>query len=143
MRDFTREIRQWYHTPVPRVLRSVRLSIAVCTEYGELKPLLSPHYSMGGRGVTFPASCLLQLRSPVQHSVFRVEAESTYMAKMSVERTCALCNAGSEVAPKGRLWKCSACKLARYCSQACQVADWRAHKAYCRMDAQPHGVKSE
>lgn len=28
--------------------------------------------------------------------------------------------------------RCSACRLARYCSRACQCRDWAAHKRYCR-----------
>ncbi|TBU48307.1 hypothetical protein BD309DRAFT_949805 [Dichomitus squalens] len=30
------------------------------------------------------------------------------------------------------LSKCSACKAILYCSQACQKADWKRHKKYCR-----------
>ncbi|KAI1788364.1 hypothetical protein LXA43DRAFT_1025509 [Ganoderma leucocontextum] len=30
------------------------------------------------------------------------------------------------------LSKCSACKAVLYCSQACQKADWKRHRKYCR-----------
>ena len=28
--------------------------------------------------------------------------------------------------------RCAGCRLVRYCGRACQVADWKAHKAACR-----------
>jgi hypothetical protein len=30
------------------------------------------------------------------------------------------------------LLKCTGCKQARYCGEACQLAHWKAHKADCR-----------
>jgi ankyrin repeat protein len=30
------------------------------------------------------------------------------------------------------IWKCTGCKQARYCGQACQLAHWPAHKARCK-----------
>jgi hypothetical protein len=30
------------------------------------------------------------------------------------------------------LMKCTGCKQARYCGEACQLAHWRAHKAACK-----------
>lgn len=32
-----------------------------------------------------------------------------------------------------RLFKCSSCKAARYCSGVCQKSDWRRHKGICRI----------
>jgi hypothetical protein len=28
--------------------------------------------------------------------------------------------------------KCTGCKQARYCGEACQLAHWKAHKTKCR-----------
>jgi hypothetical protein len=36
---------------------------------------------------------------------------------------------------KGELLKCSACKVTWYCSRACQQADWKTHKAFCKATA--------
>jgi hypothetical protein len=33
------------------------------------------------------------------------------------------------------LLKCTGCKQARYCGEACQLAHWKAHKADCRLRA--------
>ena len=33
-----------------------------------------------------------------------------------------------------RMPKCSGCKWAHYCNQACQTADWQAHKRKCDPD---------
>ena len=30
-----------------------------------------------------------------------------------------------------KMKKCSACKVARYCSVSCQRADWARHRLYC------------
>ena len=30
-----------------------------------------------------------------------------------------------------RLWVCAGCGEARYCNEACQAADWPAHKGEC------------
>ena len=38
---------------------------------------------------------------------------------------CRACGAASEK-------KCAGCLVARYCSAACQLADWRAHRDSCR-----------
>ena len=44
---------------------------------------------------------------------------------------CATIVGPSEAAaPRGK--RCSGCRLVRYCGQACQLADWGAHKAACR-----------
>ncbi|KAL4423686.1 hypothetical protein ABPG75_000987 [Micractinium tetrahymenae] len=40
--------------------------------------------------------------------------------------------AGSGPPPGVQLKKCSRCGTARYCSKACQAADWNVHKQVCR-----------
>jgi len=42
------------------------------------------------------------------------------------------CDAGPAT---GKLFKCTACKRAHYCSRACQKADWPVHKLTCRKAA--------
>lgn len=53
-----------------------------------------------------------------------------------VPRACSVC--GKEESPGVRLMVCSRCRRpgVRYCSQACQRADWGAHKAGCRPAAE-------
>jgi hypothetical protein len=48
---------------------------------------------------------------------------------MTDARECATCEAKGE---NVELQLCSGCGLIRYCSAACQKADWKAHKAICR-----------
>lgn len=44
---------------------------------------------------------------------------------LTISNACFVC----EAAPARR---CAGCRLARYCSRACQVRDWRHHKAQCK-----------
>lgn len=47
---------------------------------------------------------------------------------------CVVCKA--RCCPEGgKLKKCSKCKKARYCGQACAEADWKAHKPLCKFYA--------
>lgn len=39
---------------------------------------------------------------------------------------CARCTSSFE-----KLKKCSKCKVVKYCSKACQIADWNDHRQYC------------
>lgn len=40
---------------------------------------------------------------------------------------CATCGKSSE-----KMYKCSKCKLVRYCDRDCQLADWKRHKSECK-----------
>ncbi|KAL4424828.1 hypothetical protein ABPG77_011078 [Micractinium sp. CCAP 211/92] len=64
-------------------------------------------------------------------------AAAVLQAQALAQRQCAYLLCGSiegcgegEPAPRGK--RCSGCCQVRYCSRACQVADWPAHKAACR-----------
>jgi hypothetical protein len=45
---------------------------------------------------------------------------------VDIELICCLC------CVSGRLWRCSRCHQARYCSRRCQRAHWAVHKLECR-----------
>ena len=62
----------------------------------------------------------VSLLGPLDH-VARVNAKRQHS-----ERECNVC--GQRPAKK----TCSRCKVAAYCSEACQRRDWRTHKATCR-----------
>jgi hypothetical protein len=47
------------------------------------------------------------------------------------EKECATCGAKRDD-PGVELQLCSGCCAVRYCSPACQKADWKAHRAACR-----------
>ncbi|KAF2034802.1 hypothetical protein EK21DRAFT_55723 [Setomelanomma holmii] len=51
---------------------------------------------------------------------------------------CFMCGARS-TREGAKLLKCGGCQIARYCSQECQVKDWKEHKHICR---QSKGVNS-
>lgn len=42
------------------------------------------------------------------------------------------CAADAELSPDLDLQRCSGCMMAMYCSRACQLRDWRAHKPECK-----------
>ena len=44
---------------------------------------------------------------------------------------CASLEGASEAAARGH--KCSGCRLVRYCSRQCSVADWPQHKLCCKL----------
>ena len=55
-------------------------------------------------------------------------------------RQCAACGAA---AGKGvKLRKCARCRQVRYCSPACQAADWARHRAECSSGAAEQAVGS-
>ncbi|KAG5188966.1 MM3350-like domain-containing protein [Tribonema minus] len=58
-----------------------------------------------------------------------VMSESVARDGVRDRRRAAVCAACGGVAG---LKQCSACKVVRYCSAACQTGDWRAHKADCK-----------
>ena len=45
-------------------------------------------------------------------------------------RVCQLCGKEAQ-----RMKKCSVCKLVRYCSEECQLKDWKSHKKSCKETA--------
>jgi hypothetical protein len=47
---------------------------------------------------------------------------------------CARCGAD------GPEFQCSLCSQAAYCSEECQHADWKAHKAACKMNREPESL---
>jgi hypothetical protein len=49
---------------------------------------------------------------------------------MTERRACATCEAKGDDGVELQL--CSGCGFTRYCSAACQKADWRGHKAICK-----------
>lgn len=48
--------------------------------------------------------------------------------------SCAQCR--EEEKERGQWKRCSDCKAVSYCSRSCQLADWKAHKAFCRATSQ-------
>lgn len=60
-----------------------------------------------------------------------VEAAEALATRNCGHVGCASILGASEAdAPRGK--RCAACRLVRYCSVACQAADWPGHKAACR-----------
>jgi len=56
-----------------------------------------------------------------------VEEEEGEGSQRSKVRVCENCGKEGE-----KLKKCSACKLVWYCSEECQLGDWKAHKVECK-----------
>ncbi|KAK1221781.1 hypothetical protein PQX77_015399 [Marasmius sp. AFHP31] len=53
------------------------------------------------------------------------------MSTLSRFDTCCICNSTASEAT-GQLQRCSRCKVAYYCGQACQKRSWRLHKKICK-----------
>jgi hypothetical protein len=49
----------------------------------------------------------------------------------SVQRGCTACGK-AEALGGGKLMKCSACHITKYCSSSCQKSDWKSHKRLCK-----------
>lgn len=45
-------------------------------------------------------------------------------------KSCAKCNKTEQVLKEFSL--CSQCRQVHYCGRDCQVADWKAHKKFCK-----------
>ena len=73
----------------------------------------------------------------------RADVEALKMT-MTKTKTCATCAADAWTDGGGRRRSCFECKcvLVRYCSKACQKADWANHKAMCR-EARASGTGRE
>ncbi|EOA85591.1 uncharacterized protein SETTUDRAFT_185075 [Exserohilum turcica Et28A] len=48
-----------------------------------------------------------------------------------VQGGCTVCGKGRSIGG-GKLLKCSACHITKYCSSNCQKSDWRSHKRICK-----------
>lgn len=114
----------------------------------------------GGAEVTSSSSLWRKLRKEVtelleaalvKEAAAAEEASPTYQGDLAVEvaealatRSCAHvgCTTITGQAAKPRRMPCSGCALVRYCSKACQVADWPAHKPACRELQRRQGTAS-
>jgi len=79
----------------------------------------------------------------VQHTLHRAIKDDTFEAlARGGERSVSylpvrVCHACGKPPPAGGTFnQCSGCKSTRYCSRACQVGDWRTHKATCKQLSQ-------
>ena len=52
--------------------------------------------------------------------------------ELSMSRACQACSRTRGNGVGGKLLRCSRCNGPHYCSKACQVADWPAHKLQCQ-----------
>ena len=56
------------------------------------------------------------------------EKEEVGTPKKRAMRVCEKCGKEAE-----KMKKCSVCKLVRYCSEECQLEDWKKHKKKCKL----------
>jgi hypothetical protein len=56
------------------------------------------------------------------------ELRAALLSSAARQRICEEC----EFATRGKMKKCSACKLTHYCSRDCQMANWPLHKQVCK-----------
>jgi len=69
----------------------------------------------------------------MQHQIpadFKPDAEQTKEVLATMKRNqCRFCDRDCEAQ-----FRCSACKVARYCDKECQTLDWEKHKTVCKWD---------
>ena len=68
--------------------------------------------------------------------------EIYYTLKDTTSRT-ALCWGCKAVVGIKEMSECSDCKVARYCSHKCAIADWPEHRKLCKLIREPKDTKSE
>lgn len=77
------------------------------------------------RALCCRASCALHRLS---HTIAALPAHmQIYVVDVQSNRACFVCGV-----IQSKMTACSGCKLAAYCSRACQRADWPAHKIACQ-----------
>jgi len=67
--------------------------------------------------------------------IYEVEIRSDSTSKL--KHSCLKCGAREKKDSGGKLMKCARCQSVSYCSRECQRADWKEHKAYCKIASQP------
>lgn len=97
----------------------------------ELACALDPDHKMA-LGCRENAKVILAGQAKVKELEAQIIKEKE-AAQAQVCRTCHLCS-GNVVPPRfgGPGGTCAGCRKVRYCSVACQTADWAVHKARCR-----------
>ncbi|TKY89878.1 hypothetical protein EX895_001175 [Sporisorium graminicola] len=66
--------------------------------------------------------------------LLRVRPEVAVLSTALLDQRCSACYSPpiSDASAAGKLQRCSACKVIRYCSSACQKRDWPAHRDECK-----------
>lgn len=65
--------------------------------------------------------------------LLRVRPEVAVLSTALLDQRCSACYSPPVSDPvPGKLQRCSACKVIRYCSAACQKRDWPAHRDECK-----------
>ncbi|CBQ68348.1 conserved hypothetical protein [Sporisorium reilianum SRZ2] len=66
--------------------------------------------------------------------LLRVRPEVAVLSTALLDQRCSACYSPPIISDSGagKLQRCSACKLIRYCSAACQKRDWPAHRDECK-----------
>ncbi len=65
----------------------------------------------------------------------QVEIQGDPTSKL--KHSCLKCGNREKKDGGGKLMKCARCKSVSYCSRECQREDWKEHKVYCKIAAQP------
>ena len=71
------------------------------------------------------SACMVQIKREQL-----VEAKADYKAGIRPDKMINECNKCHKVEVK--LYNCAGCRMTHYCGDACQKADWKAHKQVCR-----------
>jgi hypothetical protein len=137
---FVERCRSWSHKPTCQYIKAGKVPLSVkfdenpicgCGEglglgaFSEVPQWrkLAPFVSRAAFSPLFAVSYL----ESVGGSVKKLPDFQTVLD--SSDTVCARCKNNKS---GQKLFKCSRCKRTSYCGQACQIADWKAHKVNCK-----------
>lgn len=105
-------------------------SLSGSQSYSYSQLLSSSHSAPGGWAAAGISSCR------PGDVLLRVRPEVATLSTALLEQRCSACYslpaADSIESQASKLQRCSACKVVRYCSAACQRRDWPAHRDECK-----------
>lgn len=129
----------WIESPLPvcRPQAHFKSVIGGSADKTMLK-LWSSGAAVGGAAGAGPSSSAVLV--PPATPAGQIEAESEVKAEK--EPTCDHCRARRQGEGGMRLKHCSGCKIAKYCSDACNRLAWKTHKAALRSSRDKSGQQS-
>lgn len=145
---FAERCRRWDHLPTCEYMRCQQIPLSEeykqsplcsCGKGKNLGPFLentewrslAPHATRIALTPIFPVPYLEDVTEPEFSRALRAGSSPSVGSEQAGagSDTCQRCRGMG----KPRLLHCSACRITRYCSKECQIADWKNHKHFCKM----------
>lgn len=149
---FAERCRRWDHLPTCEYMRCQRIPLSEeykqsplcsCGKGKNLGPFLentkwrslAPHAIRIALTPIFPVPYLEDVTEPEFSIKSRTTGIPGYSPSVGSEQAGAGLETCQQCCGMGKpgLLHCSACRMTRYCSKECQIADWKNHKHLCKM----------